>query len=199
MYLLQDSDLKIEKSERALNLGHQNTVHQKNILKKARLCMKSWTLEAYCAENVFQIQPPICAVNFPSNMLKSDRTWHDLWNFLTINLKNKSFHNSIDSTGIYLQVYIPSRLAKFLWFTVSRFLESAFVKLPHPWHDLIINPLCGTGIPHKFAQKSLFPHVLWKSFLRKRSPHALVGTLCPCSTGKSCGGMRPLNICKYVD
>ena len=141
--------------------------------------MKSWTLEAYCAENVFQIQPPICAVNFPSNMLKSDRTWHDLWNFLTINLKNKSFHNSIDSTGIYLQVYIPSRLAKFLWFTVSRFLESAFVKLPHPWHDLIINPLCGTGIPHKFAQKSLFPHVLWKSFLKKKVPPCFSGDTMP--------------------
>ena len=33
--------------------------------------MKSSTLEAQSAKDVFQIQPPICAVNFPSNMLKS--------------------------------------------------------------------------------------------------------------------------------
>ena len=40
-----------------------------------------------------------------------DENWefNYLWNFLiTINLKDKYFHNSIDWSGLLLQVYIPS-------------------------------------------------------------------------------------------
>ena len=51
-------------------------------------------------------------------------------------LKNKSFHNSADWSGLYLQVYILLWLAKILRFVVFR---SYTGKLPHPWHDLIIN------------------------------------------------------------
>ena len=55
-----------------------------------------------------QMQPLICAVSFPSNMSKSGSSGRRLWNLGTINLKNKSFHNSIGWSGIYIQVYIPS-------------------------------------------------------------------------------------------
>ena len=75
-------------------------------------------------------------------MSRSGWTWHNLWNFLlTINFKYKYFHNSVDWSGLYLQVYIPSWLPKELkLYTVFRLLKNAFVELPHPWHDLIINP-----------------------------------------------------------
>ena len=46
--------------------------------------------------------------------------------------------------------------------------------------------------------KIKFPHLLWKAF-RKGSLHTLWGeTVCPCSTGKSCGAVFSLNICKEV-
>ena len=45
--------------------------------------------------------------------------------FLTINFKNKYFQNSVDWSGLYLQVYIPLRLANILRFTVFRLLENA--------------------------------------------------------------------------
>ena len=83
-------------------------------------------------------------------------------------VKDKSFHNSVDQSGLYLQVYIPSWSGKVFKFTVFRLLENGFVKLPRPWKDLIINPLCRTN-PHKFFRKSLFPHLPWKVLLRKRS------------------------------
>ena len=35
------------------------------------------------------------------------RANHDT-KFLTINFRNKYFHNSVDWSGLYLQVYIPS-------------------------------------------------------------------------------------------
>ena len=47
--------------------------------------------------------------------------WHDPWTFFTINLRNKSLHNSIDLSGFYLQVYILPWLGKIL-FAVLRLL-----------------------------------------------------------------------------
>ena len=73
-----------------------------------------------------------------------------------------------DKSGLYLQVYIPSWSGKVFKVTVFRLLENGFAKLPRPWSDLIINPLCRTN-PHKFLRKSLFPHLPWKVLLRKRS------------------------------
>ena len=36
--------------------------------KEDRLYMKSPTPEAYCAEDVFQLQSPTCGVNFSNNI-----------------------------------------------------------------------------------------------------------------------------------
>ena len=47
-------------------------------------------------------------------------------------LKYKYFHNSVGWSGLYLQVYIASLLAKISKFTVSILLENFFVKLPPP-------------------------------------------------------------------
>ena len=58
--------------------------------------MKSLAPEVSCAKGVFQTQPPISGANFSNNISVSHITWHDLWNHLTINLKDKYFHNSIE-------------------------------------------------------------------------------------------------------
>ena len=115
-----------------------------DITNKNRHCMKSPTPETQCAEGIFQMQYPICAVNSTNKISSSSWPWHKLWKRLTINFRNKYFRNSVDWSGHYLQVYIPSWLVKILRFTVFRLLENAFVKLPCPYHDLIINPLCRT-------------------------------------------------------
>ena len=72
---------------------------------------------------------------------------------LTINFRNKYFHNSVDWSGLYLQVYVHSWLAKVLRFTVFRLLENALVKLPHPYHDLIISLPCNTFLQQIFPKQ----------------------------------------------
>ena len=125
--------------------------------------------------------------------ISSDWTWHNLWSLLAINFKYKYFHNSVGWSGLYLQVYIPSWLAKMLKFTVFRLLESAFGKLRCPCNDLIINILHVEQLSKKFV-----PNFPWKAF-RKRSLHTLWGeTLCSCSTGRWCGGICSLNIWKEM-
>ena len=123
-------------------------------------------------------------------MSKSDWTWRNLWNFLlTINFKYEYFHNSVDWSGLCLQVYIPSWLPKkSRLYTVFRLLENAFVKLPHPWHNLIINPPLRT--PTQF-----FLHLPWNVFI-KRSLHVFRGrnyALAPLEN--HVGGICSLNIC----
>ena len=133
--------------------------------------MKSPIPEAWSGEGVFLMQSPICTVNF-TNMSRSGWTWYNLWNLLTINFKNKYFHNSVDWSGLRLQVYIPSWLPKILRFIVFRLLENVFVKLPS--HDLIINLSCRIDPPSK---KRIFSHIPWKAS-RQRSLHSLWGKHC---------------------
>ena len=120
-------------------------------------------------KGIFETQYPICDVNFRNKISTSSWTWQKLWKLLTINFRNKYFYNSIDWLGLYLQVHIPSWLAKILRFTIFRLLENAFVKLPCPYHDLIINPPYRT-VPNNFTQNNLSPiwhekpyslHILW--------------------------------------
>ena len=150
--------------------------------------MKSPNPETQCADGIFQMQYPICAANFTNNISRSSWPRHNLWKLLTIIFKDKYFHNPIDWSGIFLQVHIPSWLAKIFRFTVFRLLENAFARLPCPYHELIINR------PRRTVPQKIYPkHLPWKASL-----HTLWDeTLCPCSTGKSCGGVS-LNICKKV-
>ena len=53
-------------------------------------------------------------------------------NLLTVNLKDESFHNSIEWSGLYLQVNIPPCLGKSFRITVFRLLENAFCETPSP-------------------------------------------------------------------
>ena len=153
--------------------------------------MKSPTPETQCAEGIFKMQYP-CAVIFISKISGPSWTLNNLWTLLKINFRNIYSHNSVDWSGLYLQVYIPSRLAKILRFTVFGLLENAFVKLPCPYHDLIINPPCRT-FSQWISPKQFVFHLPWKASL-----HTLWGeTLCPWSIGKSCGGVSH-NICKKV-
>ena len=90
---------------------------------------------------------------------------HITWcNLLNINLKLKSFYNSIEWSQLYLQENIPPWLVKIFKFRVFRF---AFCENPPPWHNLIISPPCRT-ILHKFATQKCVPP--WKAFFGKKSP-----------------------------
>ena len=65
-----------------------------------------------------------CHVSITYNMTQ-------LWNLLTINLKDESFHNSVEWSRLYLQVNNPSLEKKFR-FTVFRLPENAFCETPFP-------------------------------------------------------------------
>ena len=135
-------------------------------------------------------------------MSRSCWTCHNLWGFLlTINFQYKYFHNSVDWFCISLH-----DCQKFQDYIVLRLLENAFVKLPHPRHDLIINPPCRTG-PKKKKKNKTLPHLPWKAFIKRsfhekhlyKGPSMFLGeTLCSCSTGKSCRGICSLNIRKEM-
>ena len=49
---------------------------------------------------------------------------------LTSNLRDTSFHNSVDWPGVYLQVDIPPIAGEYFRFKVFKLLEIAFIKLP---------------------------------------------------------------------
>ena len=144
-----------------------------------------------CAEGIFQRQFPIYTVNFTNKMSGSSWTWHNLWKFLTNNLRNKYFHNSVNWSGFIFKC-ISFMIGKSFQITAFRLLENAFVKLPCPHHHLIINPPCRT-FSQWISPKQFVFHLPCKASL-----HTLWGeTLCPWSIGKSCGGVSH-NICKKV-
>ena len=58
--------------------------------------MKSPTPEKQFNEGIFQIQYPICAVNFTNKISRSSWPLHKLWKLLACSFKNKYFHNSVD-------------------------------------------------------------------------------------------------------
>ena len=95
------------------------------------------------------MQSPICTVNI-TNKSRSGWTRHNLWNLLTINFKNKYFHN-------FGQGFICKCISLHDWKNEKWLLKNLFVKLPHPWHELIINPPCRTPptrpipIPNKLS------------------------------------------------
>ena len=158
--------------------------------------MKSPSPEAQCAENVFRMQYPLCAISFTNNISRSGWTRHKLWKLLTIYFKNKYCHNSVDWSGHYLQVHIFSWLTKILRFTVFKLMENAIVKICCPWHAIILNPHVEQS-SNKSGQKDLSP-ICHEMFLKK-DPSTLWGeTLCSCSTEKSCRAICTVNICKEV-
>ena len=91
--------------------------------------------EELCAKGVFQIQPPISGVNFSNNMsappYNMTETLEPL-NLLTINLKDESFLNSLELSGVNLQVDIPPSSGKNFRFTVFTLLKNAFCETPSP-------------------------------------------------------------------
>ena len=123
-------------------------------------------------------------------------TWRNLRNVVIINLKNKSFHNSIDWSGFSIQFIF---LHDWENFSLVKSLEywEMHLKLSRPWHDLITNPLC--RIASINLPRNICSPLAIKIFLRKRCPHTLGKTLRPCSVEKSRGGMCFLNICWEVD
>ena len=135
---------------------------------------------------------PICDVNFTNNMSKSDWTWQNLWDLLTINFKYRYYYTSLDWSGLFIFKCISLHgCQKFLdLYKIFRLLENAFVNLPYLWHDLIINLPCRTA-PQNFSP------ICYKKLLEKGPSilHTYFGeTLFPCSNGKLCGNIRSLHI-----
>lgn len=114
-------------------------VTTKDIKKEDTLYMNSPAPEALCAKGICQIQSPFSVVNFANNVSILHITWHNFWDLLSTNLNDKSFHDSIEWSGIYLQVNIPLRLGKTFRFSLFRLQENPFVKLPlsMTWWSLI--------------------------------------------------------------
>ena len=54
------------------------------------------------------------------------------FNLLTFNLKDDSFHNSLEWLGFYLQMNIQPCLGKFFRYAVFKLLENAFRETPSP-------------------------------------------------------------------
>ena len=159
------------------------------ITNKNRHCMKSPTPETQCAESIFKCNTLFVLLTLQIKISRSIWIWHNPSKLLTSNFNNKYFHNSVDWSRIYLQVYILSWQAKVLRFTVFRLLKNAFVKLPCPYNDRINNPPYLTSPIN--LPKTICPPSAMKIF------PAWGEALCPCSIGKSCWGVS-LNICKKV-
>ena len=125
---------------------------------------------------------PIWAVKFINEISRSSWTWHNLWKLLTINFRNKYFHNSVDWSVLYLQVYIPSCLAKFLRFSVFRLLENNLWKslaltmmqfltlhVEQPSNKLTHNnlpPSAMKNFPPWFMGQDTMPLLHWKTIWR---------------------------------
>ena len=115
--------------------------------------------------------------------------------FETFNFNYKYLHNCLDWSGFYIYKFQNI-------YTLFRLLKNEFVKLPHHWHDLIINPPCRTSPLPKIV-----PCLPRKAF-RKKSLHTFfffweggggVGeTLCFRSIGKWCSDICSLKICEEV-
>ena len=85
------------------------------------------------------------------HQLSGDWTWRVLLKLIRINFKNKSLHNSIDWSGLYLQISIPPWLGKFSRFTVFRLLENAFAKFYFP------SSMIWSLVPH--VEQQLPPYI----------------------------------------
>ena len=95
---------------------------------------------------------PLLFVLLTLQIIRLSCTWHNLWNLLTINFKNKYFHNSVDWSGLYLQLYIP-----------FSFIYSFQIIIKYICENL---PL----MPHVEEPTKFVPHLPWKA-LKSPSIH----------------------------
>ena len=124
----------------------------------------------HSAEDVFRMQSSVCTVNF-TNVSRSDWTWGNLWNFLTINFRYKYFHN-FGQGFICKCIYFP-RLAKWKIITEkcigenSPALDMTWSLIPHvgqPHNKL--PPICHEKLlekgPSILYTRTLMPLLHWK-------------------------------------
>ena len=104
----------------------------------------------------FLMQYPICTVNF-TNMSRSDSTWNNLWNLLTINFKYKYFHN-FGQGFIFKYISLHDLKRK------NDYWKMYLWNSPNPWHDLIINPPCRTNPPPPRPLPMNYPPSAMKNF-----------------------------------
>ena len=95
-------------------------------------------------------------------------TWHDLWNLLTINFKDKPFHNSVDWSRLLSSSVYPTIVRKLLDLQCSDYWKMHLWNYPYPFDMIwsLVSP-CKTISLHEFAQKCVTP--LRKAFLLRSS------------------------------
>ena len=126
-------------------------------------------------------------------MSRSGWTWHNLWNFLlTINFKYKYFHNSVDWSGFIFKCISLHDCQKF-----QDYIQSLDYWKMHLWNSPTLG-MIWLLIPHVERPPKNCPLSSMKSIYKKVPPFFWGKTLCPCSTGKSCGDICSLNICKEM-
>ena len=108
---------------------------------------------------------------------EENETCTNLWNLLTINLKDKSFNNSKDWLEFIFKCVSHHGWGNFSDLHCSNYWKLYLWNFPPSLHHLIIRTHVKQS-PNKFAQKSLFPHE--RLFKRKKSSHFFWGekTLC---------------------
>ena len=107
-----------------------------------------------------------CGFNLSNNTsipkVREIGRWQDLWNFLTINPKDKSFHNFVECSGLYLKCVSPMVGGNLQIYIVQITRDCIWEPFPPPWHDMIIILLM-KNIP---CRKRFF--LTWKGFLEKK-------------------------------
>ena len=78
----------------------QIQVTTKNMKKKTGF---TWNPQRHCMRLCFSNSAPTSFVNFSNNISILHIAWYNLWNLLTLNLKEEFFHISIKWLGLYLQ------------------------------------------------------------------------------------------------
>ena len=97
-------------------------------------------------ETLHEIPSPrgnMCKGCFSNSTPIHQITWHvplKPLNLLTINLKDESFHNSIEWSGLYFKWIFHHVWEHFLDLKRSAYWKMQFVKLFSPRYDLIISP-----------------------------------------------------------
>ena len=119
----------------------------------------------------FQIKPPISGVNVSNNILIPHIIWHNLWNLLTINLRGKSFHNSIEWSRRFFKWLSHHGCENVSDLQCSDYWKMHFVKFLPPCRDLMISPHHLEQLPHKFSPKFVPPEKIFSEKIPP--PHTL--------------------------
>ena len=127
--------------------------------------MNSPTPAAQCANMLFKLNSLFGVLTIPGPGWKWRKPWHDLWNLLFINIKDKSFCSSIECSGLS-SVY-ATIVGEIFQIYIIHITRKCICETHSTWDDLIINPPIKNTPPppHEFPERGLCPK---KSFFFKK-------------------------------